>query len=41
MFLLTPADGAIGAHSEAVKDSYRDFKEFALRIASACDISIP
>lgn len=40
MFLLTPADGAIGSHSESVKDSYRDFKGLALRIAGACDIRI-
>lgn len=40
MFLLTPADGAIGSHSESVKDSYRDFKGLALRIAGACDIQI-
>jgi hypothetical protein len=41
MFLLKPADGAIGGHSEAVLDCYRDFKTLALRIASACGIAVP
>ena len=41
MFLLKPADGAVGSHIEAVKDCYRDFKQLALRIASACGIAIP
>ncbi len=41
MFLLRPADGAIGSHSESVQDSYRDFKELALRIAAACGIPVP
>ncbi len=41
MFLLKPADGAIGSHVEAVKDCYRDFKQLALRIASACGVAIP
>lgn len=35
MFLLKPADGAIGSHAEAVQDCYRDFKQLALGIASA------
>jgi chromosome partitioning protein len=41
MFLLKPADGAIGGHSEAVQDCYRDFKELARRIAAACGIPVP
>lgn len=41
MFLLKPADGAIGGHSEAVFDCYRDFKTLALRIAAACGIAVP
>lgn len=41
MFLLKPADGAIGGHSEAVQDCYRDFKELAIRIAGACGVQIP
>jgi cellulose biosynthesis protein BcsQ len=32
IFLLKPADGAIGAHGEAVRDCYRDFKALADRI---------
>lgn len=38
MFLLKPADGAIGGHSEAVQDCYRDFKALALEIAAASGI---
>lgn len=41
MFLLKPADGALGGHVEAVLDCYRDFKELALRIANACGIPVP
>ncbi len=29
MFFLQPADGAIGAHAQAVKDCYRDFRRVA------------
>ncbi len=32
MFFLQPADGAIGAHAQAVKDCYRDFREVAVKI---------
>jgi hypothetical protein len=35
MFFLKPADGAIGAHGEAVRDCYRDFKALAERILAA------
>ncbi len=38
IFLLKPADGAIGSHAEAVQDCYRDFKQLALRVASACGV---
>jgi chromosome partitioning protein len=41
MFLLKPADGAIGGHSEAVQDCYRDFKALALKIAAVCGITVP
>lgn len=34
MFHLKPADGAIGAHLQAVKDSYKDFKRLAEEIAT-------
>jgi chromosome partitioning protein len=38
MFLLKPADGAIGGHSEAVLNCYQDFKGLALRIADASGV---
>jgi cellulose biosynthesis protein BcsQ len=34
MFRLKPADGAIGAHAQAVRDCYGDFRALALRILS-------
>ena len=33
MFLLKPADGAIGSHATAVQDCFRDFSELALKLA--------
>jgi cellulose biosynthesis protein BcsQ len=36
MFLLKPADGAIGAHLQAVKRCYNDFKYLTQRIINAC-----
>ena len=41
MFLLRPADGAIGGHSAAVLDCYRGFKALAVRIAASCQIPVP
>lgn len=41
MFLLRPADGAVGGLVEAVLDCYRDFKSLALRIAAACEVTVP
>lgn len=38
IFFLKPADGAIGAHSEAVKSCYRDFQNLASRIAAFAGI---
>ena len=35
MFWLKPADGAIGAHVQAVQDCYADFQALASRILSA------
>jgi hypothetical protein len=35
MFLLRPADGAIGAHGVAVRECYGHFKELAARILKA------
>jgi chromosome partitioning protein len=36
VFSLTPADGAIGAHGEAVRRAYNDFLALARRIAEQC-----
>lgn len=33
MFFLKPADGALGAHTYAVTDAYKDFKRVATKIA--------
>lgn len=35
MFFLKPADGAVGAHGEAVRDCYKEFKTLAERIVSS------
>jgi chromosome partitioning protein len=35
MFRLKPADGAIGAHAQAVRDCYGDFRALADQILSA------
>jgi hypothetical protein len=40
MFFLKPADGAIGAHTYAVKDCYNDFLSLAKRIARRTDIPL-
>ena len=39
IFLLKNADGAVGSQAEAVADCYRDYKQLALRIASATGIT--
>ncbi len=41
MFALKPGDGALGAHTNAVKNAYRDFREVALKIASRTGIKLP
>lgn len=41
IFSLKPADGAIGAHVEAVRDCYRDFRGLAERIAHQCGVTLP
>jgi chromosome partitioning protein len=43
MFHLRPADGAIGAHMEAVRDCYKDFRALAHRISQRCgfDLRLP
>jgi len=35
IFRLKPADGAIGAHVQAVQDCYADFRALALQILAA------
>lgn len=41
MFLLRPADGALGGHMNAVNACYADFVSLAKRIASNCQIVAP
>lgn len=41
MFFLKPADGAIGGHTAAVQDCYRDFRDLAKRIADRSGIAMP
>jgi len=38
MFLLKPSDGAIGAHVQAVRRAYEDFKGVTRKIIQVCDI---
>lgn len=38
MFFLKPADGALGAHTYAVTDAYKDFKAVATKIAAKAGI---
>src|SRR5712692_7408053 len=41
MFHLKPADGAIGAHVQAVQGAYQDFKVLAREIAKRTGVSLP
>lgn len=41
MFALRAADGAIGAHIEAVRDCYGDFHRLAQRIAQQAGLALP
>ena len=41
MFLLKPADGAIGGNAAAVQQCYQDFRALARQIAQRCEISLP
>lgn len=41
MFHLKAADGALGAHAQAVQACYQDFRALALRVAEACKIAVP
>jgi cellulose biosynthesis protein BcsQ len=40
MFFLKPADGAIGAHSQAVQNCYADFQNLTKEIARRCGLSL-
>lgn len=40
MFRLKPADGAIGAHVEAVSDCHRDFLKLAVKLAAAAGVDL-
>jgi chromosome partitioning protein len=39
MFLLKPADGAIGGHQGAVRQAYEDFRSLARELLSRMGIS--
>ena len=39
IFYLKPADGALGAHTYAVRDAYNDFRELAEKIVSRAGIT--
>ena len=41
MFHLKPADGAIGAHGEAVRDCRKDFHRLARKVGAAAGITLP
>jgi len=41
IFLLKPADGALGGHMAAVQDCYQDFRSLARTIAQQCEITLP
>lgn len=41
IFKLTPSDGAIGAHSLAVRDCYKDFEKLAQELARKCHLELP
>lgn len=40
IFLLKPADGALGAHVSAVQDAYMDFKKLTQKIIALAEVSI-
>jgi cellulose biosynthesis protein BcsQ len=41
MFFLKPADGALGAHTAAVSEAYRDFRTLAKKIAHGIGVDLP
>jgi len=40
MFFLKPADGAIGAHFNAVQACYQDFRNLARALAKRCSLDV-
>lgn len=40
MFVLKPADGAIGAHTYAVQECRQDFEQLAKQVASVCGVGV-
>jgi hypothetical protein len=40
MFFLKPADGALGAHTYAVAEAYKDFLEVAKKIAAGAGLKV-
>ena len=41
MFQLKPADGAVGAHINAIRDCYDDFRHLAIEIAKRSELQLP
>lgn len=41
MFFLKPADGALGAHTHAVTEAYRDFRSVAEKILARTNLEMP
>lgn len=41
IFFLKSADGAIGAHIEAVRSCYKDFQKLAEKVASSVGVALP
>lgn len=41
MFLLKPADGAIGSQAKAVRNCYQDFRALAVEIAKRAGVTLP
>ena len=41
MFHLKPADGATGAHAQAVRNVYQDFKQLALELGRRTGVALP
>ena len=41
IFSLKPADGALGSHSNAVTEAYKDFLDVAMKVAKRAHVRIP